>query len=76
MKAKIFKSGNSLALRIPRELEPREGEVSVKRVGERWIVEPVKPATWEKNFFRAIRIDDPEFARPPQGEHRSVELGE
>ncbi len=74
MITKVFKSGNSLAVRIPRELGPKEGEVTIERVGERWIVEPIKPARWPDGFFRRIRIDDPAFIRPPQGEHRSVEL--
>ncbi len=74
MKAKVFKSGNSLAVRIPRELGPREGEVVIERVGDRWIVEPIKPARWPDGFFQRIRIRDQMFSRPPQGEHRSVEL--
>jgi len=42
MITKIFKSGNSMALRLPKELNAREGEISIKRQGNRWIVEPVK----------------------------------
>lgn len=74
MIAKVFKSGNSYALRLPRELNPREGEMSVKRVGERWIVEPLKPDTWPEHFFEEIRIEDPSFKRPPQGQMKDVVL--
>ncbi len=74
MIAKIFKSGNSLALRLPKELEPREGEVSIVREGDRWIVEPLKPDTWPEGFFDKIRIKDPRFKRHPQGESREIVL--
>ena len=75
MIAKIFKSGNSLALRLPKELHPAEGEVEIETVGDRWIVSPVKPASWPKGFFSRIRLSDPHpFQRPAQGEHRDVRL--
>jgi virulence-associated protein VagC len=71
MIAKIFKSGNSLALRLPKELQPQEGEVEIEKDGERWIVSPVRPAAWPKNFFARIRLSDPTpLRRAPQGKHR------
>jgi hypothetical protein len=30
--------------------------------------EPLRPAVWPGGFFDNIRIDDPAFVRPPQGE--------
>jgi virulence-associated protein VagC len=74
MITKIFKSGNSMAMRLPKELNAREGEISITRQGNRWIVEPVKARKWPKDFFKKIRITDPDFKRPEQGEHRPVEL--
>jgi virulence-associated protein VagC len=75
MIAKVFKSGNSLALRLPKELRPRKGEVRIEAVGDRWIVSPVKPAAWPKGFFARIRLSHPEaFKRPSQGESRDVRL--
>ena len=75
MIAKIFKSGNSLALRLPRELRPEEGEVQIEVVGERWIVSPIKPVTWPKGFFSRIRLTNPTpLERPPQGDHREIRL--
>lgn len=70
MITKVFKSGNSMALRIPKELEPREGEMRIECIGKRWIVEPVATKTWPRNFFKKVRIEDPEFVRPDQGKHR------
>ena len=75
MIAKVFKSGNSLALRLPRELEPQEGEVQIDAVGDRWIVSPLKPACWPKGFFSRIRLADPSpLKRQPQGDHREIRL--
>jgi antitoxin component of MazEF toxin-antitoxin module len=75
MIAKVFKSGNSLALRLPRELHPREGEMQIEAVGDRWIVSPVKSATWPKGFFARIRLSEPDlFQRPSQGESRDIRL--
>lgn len=75
MIAKIFKSGNSLALRLPRELGAVVGEVRVEAAGDRWIISPVKPVTWPRGFFNRIRLDDPSsFKRPAQGNHREIRL--
>jgi len=75
MITKVFKSGNSLALRLPRELHPQEGEMWIEALGERWVVSPIKPASWPKGFFSRIRLSDPApFKRPPQGEHRDIRL--
>lgn len=73
MITKVFKSGNSMALRIPKELEPKEGEMRIERKGKRWIVEPVASKAWPRNFFNRVRIDDPEFTRPEQGGHRKFD---
>ena len=41
---KVFRSGNSVAVRLPASLGVREGtEVSVREEQGRYIVEPVKP---------------------------------
>ena len=71
MRTKIFKSGNSMAMRIPRKFGAQEGEVSIQQVGNQWIVEPIAPVAWPENFFEQVRVNDPAFARPDQGEHRS-----
>jgi virulence-associated protein VagC len=72
--AKIFKTGNSMALRLPSKLNPKVGEVSVEVQGDAWIVRPIKARKWPDGFFRKIRISEPAFARPNQGAHRPVEL--
>lgn len=73
MKTKVFKSGNSYAARIPVEFHPVEGEINIEAVGDRWVLTPVRAKTWPRGFFEAIRIEDPAFNRPEQGDHRVVE---
>jgi len=74
MIAKIFKTGNSMALRLPRQLNPKVGTVTIETRGDAWIVHPVKPQKWPRGFFSKIRISDAAFARPEQGTHRPVDL--
>jgi virulence-associated protein VagC len=75
MIAKVFKSGNSLALRLPKELRPVEGEMEIETVGDRWIISPLKRTSWPRGFFARIRLQDPAgFKRPPQGDHREIRL--
>jgi virulence-associated protein VagC len=74
MIAKVFKSGNSMALRLPRELNPKAGEVSIEPAGNAWLIEPVKSTSWPRGFFDQILITSPGFKRAPQGRHRSVTL--
>ena len=73
MITKVFKSGNSMALRIPKELEPREGEMSIYRKGNYWIVGPLQTESWPQNFFEEVCVKDHDFTRPNQGDHRSFE---
>lgn len=56
------------AVKLPEEFRFDAHVVSIRKDGEAVILEPVKPAVWPPGFFEAIRIDDPAFARPAQGE--------
>ena len=64
MIAKVFKSGNSYALRLPRELHPVAGKMHIETQGERWIVTPSKAREWPTGFFEDIRMEDAAFCRP------------
>jgi antitoxin VapB len=66
--AKLFKTGGSQAVRLPKEFRFDGEEVLIHREGERVILEPKPRAVWPEGFFRSIRIDDETFERPPQGE--------
>jgi hypothetical protein len=65
--AKVFYTGRSQAVRIPREFRFREREVSIRRDGEAVILEPLRKPCWPRGFWRRIRIGDPAYGRPPQG---------
>ena len=66
--------GNSLAVRIPKGLNPIEGDVVINRVGDRLIIEPVRESEWENGFFEDICITHPDFKRPDQGSVLPIDL--
>lgn len=66
--AHIFQHGDSQAVHLPVGFEFPSDEVAIRREGGAVILEPIKPVDWPKNFFESIRIDDPGFSRPPQGD--------
>ena len=59
--------GGVQAIRLPEDFRFESDIVSIRREGDAVILEPVKAASWPEGFFDAIRIDDPQFARPDQG---------
>jgi antitoxin VapB len=65
--AHLFQHGDSQAVDLPAGFEFSGDEVAIRREGGAVILEPIKPVAWPQDFFKSIRIDDPEFARPPQG---------
>ena len=65
--AKVFYTGRSQAVRIPRDFRFKDQEVSIRREGEAVILEPLRKQTWPSGFWSHIRIGDPAFSRPDQG---------
>ena len=63
MKTKIFKSGNSLAVRLPKALELPCGTVSIHRGGRKIIIEEVTEMGWPEGFFESVRISRKDFGR-------------
>jgi antitoxin VapB len=65
-RSKVFWSGRSQAVRIPREFRFDTDTVLVRRRGKAVVIEPVDewPEGWVDSFSR-IPCD---FERPPQGE--------
>ena len=50
MRTRVFKNGNSLAVRLPSELALPEGEVEIERRGNELIIRPVESTligVWE-----------------------------
>lgn len=66
MNTTLFLNGSSQAVRIPKELRFEGREVSIRRLGDGVILEPIKSPTWPEGYFDSIRIDDPGFVRPDQ----------
>jgi len=48
-KTKVFRSGNSIAVRIPKDFGLKEGEVYIVKEGERLVIIP-KEKRWEALF--------------------------
>ena len=53
--AKVFKSGNSQAVRIPKEFEIDAREVSIQRKGKDLILSPAKKS-WKEYYARGRRF--------------------
>jgi hypothetical protein len=65
--AEIVQANGSQLVKLPREFYLQGNTVSIRRQGEGLILEPAKPLTWPPGFFDHIFIEDPSFARQPQG---------
>jgi antitoxin VapB len=68
MTTTIFLNGRSQAIRIPKELRFEGKEVSIRRLGDGVLLEPVRASAWPPGYFESIRIDDEAFVRPDQGD--------
>lgn len=68
MTTTVFLNGRSQAVRIPKDFRFDSKKVSIRRLGDGLILEPIKCATWPDSFFDDILITDEKFARPSQGE--------
>lgn len=63
MKTRVFKSGNSLAVRLPKGLELPCGTVSIHRDGRRIVIEEVTHSGWPEGFFDSVKISRKDFGR-------------
>ena len=64
-RAKIFRSGGSQAVRLPKEYRFRNAdEVAVRRDGRRVVLEPL-PRTWSRRF-RELAGSTIDFPYPPE----------
>jgi antitoxin VapB len=65
--ARLFTTGGSQAVRLPRAFRFEGTEVFIRKEGDCVVLEPKRKRTWPRGFLRSIRITDPGFARPEQG---------
>lgn len=75
MKTTSFKSGGSLAVRIPKEFRFNAKNVEIERRGASLILTPVpEKSGWPEGFFETLRdhAAEDDFIRHPQGEHREI----
>jgi virulence-associated protein VagC len=66
--ADIVRANGAQLVKLPEEFHLEGNTVSIRRQGDALVLEPIRPATWPAGFFEEIQIDDPAFARPPQGQ--------
>jgi antitoxin VapB len=66
--AELVNTSDGQIVRLPDEFRLPGPRVSIRREGSSVVLEPMRDATWPPGFFEAIRIDDPAFQRPDQGE--------
>ena len=66
--AKVFQSGDSQAVQLPKELRFPAGvaEVAIHRQGDRLILEPLVHEEWPEDFWKAFDGMSPDFERPRQ----------
>ena len=65
LRAKVFRTGRSQAVRLPKEVRFDEGqaELRVRREGSRVILEPLDE--WSEDFLAALG-SCPDFPEPPE----------
>jgi virulence-associated protein VagC len=66
--AQVISLDGDQAIKLPPGFRVSGDAVAIRKEGDAIILEPIGPAIWPEGFFEQIRIDDPAFNRPPQGE--------
>jgi virulence-associated protein VagC len=66
--AEIVWANGSQLVKLPEEFQVAGDTLSIRRQGDAIVLEPVRPEAWPAGFFDRIRIDDPAFVRPQQGQ--------
>ncbi len=65
-KARVFWTGRSQAIRLPKEFRFRSDTVLVRREGRAVVVEPADE--WPLGYVESFAGIPDDFTRPPQGE--------
>lgn len=55
IRAKLFWNGRSQALRLPKAFRFEGDEVSIRREGEKVVLEPLKKRGWPKGYWERLR---------------------
>lgn len=78
-KAKVFWSGPSQAVRLPKAFRFNTDEVTIRKVGNSLILEPVPKRGWPVGYAASFANLPEDFERPeplPSSDHRDVLLEE
>jgi antitoxin VapB len=81
-RAKVFWSGRSQAVRLPKEFRFAGTEVRIRREGNAVILEPIERPAWPEGFWEyldSLGSPSPDFVRPeplPESPHRDRVLEE
>jgi antitoxin VapB len=81
-RAKVFWSGRSQAVRLPKEFRFDADEVRIRREGSAVILEPVEKPGWPEGFWQYLDSFGPvaeDFVRPeplPESPHRDAVVRE
>jgi antitoxin VapB len=67
MTTTLFLNGRSQAVRLPKELRLPGKKVSIRKLGDGVLIEPIAVTEWPKGYFEEIQIADTAFTRPEQG---------
>ena len=65
--ATVSTEGDRQTVRLPKSIH-LPPTVFVRQDGDSVVLEPAKSKTWPEGFFDSIRIADPAFERPKQGQ--------
>lgn len=72
--AKLFINGGSQAVRLPKEFRFEGDEVSVRRLGQGVVLEPVTPSAWPKGYWEHMpHLEDGEWSRPEDPRPAAIE---
>jgi len=66
--AEVIELQGSQAVKLPHDFRFDSDSVWISRQGDAVILQPMKKAHWPAKFFEEIRIEDPAFCRPDQGQ--------
>ena len=66
--AEVIEFQGTQAVKLPDGFRFDGESVWIGRQGDAVILQPMKKAPWPAMFFEDIRIEDPAFCRPDQGQ--------
>ncbi|MBM3290231.1 MAG: hypothetical protein FJY92_08780 [Candidatus Hydrogenedentes bacterium] len=66
--ATVISENGCQTVRLPSSVHLPAEMVRVRQEGDTVVLDPIKSDSWPDGFFESIRIDDPAFVRPEQGQ--------